>query len=835
MAEGKATKKQWDAATQAALDAVDFADEENEATGANFDTDASCAAAAAAGPGPYDAAISAANARGAFPDGSRPNNDAYYRELIWQWRRLREYAEGTAKPLTKQTKVGGRSHTKIQSDPMATAAEIRAMAKKKPLEAVSHPNCPQDLWWKLASHHPYEALTNPAGVMFQLEDPGQWAAVERAYAGNWVSGYGDRLPGPEGRLFAADCAEHVLPIFTSFSGKGNPLRAIQAARAYVAGEISKEAMWSACRLAHADAETTGSDDDKSALGARAAAMAAAQCCNKMDDRFISSEATRQAARAAGHAAGVTVHSYGTSFSGQKYGAGYDDACIWMWHRLLDYLNGKAAPLPDVSKVGGRHHAKVQADPMATAAEIRAMAKKKPKEALAHPNCPTEIWWGLAKTFPYEALQSPAGAMFLLETPERWQTLEQENLKPWLTAYSFWDQFTGANNRLSEKDTRMFAVDCVEHVMPIYHRLRPTETLVQAALDTARSYAQGQILGSDLENAHVSLLPLQQKRVEETAPPRVKIPYYTVDSIIYAAYCATHSNNQAFAPSAAENAAFAFANEVTPGGCTSKTTKVFNANEAKEQTWQWHRLLEYLRGEAQPLTSVGGRKTARHAVGSKDNPDLAPFNLAEPGMAPSPKALRIILGISPRLKSQFKGLLALERLAEPDYQPLRMSWEDKVNLGGKLLTEQDQRLFAADCVEMLLSIWKARWPVDDLVPRMLQTARDFANGVLTESEVIVQDSMYQSERARLAERYRQETEKGGRGQTYNGTKWAQVEEAAAWALLFLPMERGGGGPGDALEPLGWTIKNEWQSSERQGPAIIRRWLDRLGDYLTGKAS
>jgi len=275
--------------------------------------------------------------------------------------------------------------------------------------------------------------------------------------------------------------------------------------------------------------------------------------------------------------------------------------------------------------------------------------------------------------------------------------------------------------------------------------------------------------------------------------------------------------------------------VTPGGCTSKTTKVFNANEAKEQTWQWHRLLEYLRGEAQPLTSVGGRKTARHAVGSKDNPDLAPFNLAEPGMAPSPKALRIILGISPRLKSQFMGLLALERLAEPDYQPLRMSWEDKVNLGGKLLTEQDQRLFAADCVEMLLSIWKARWPVDDLVPRMLQTARDFANGVLTESEVIVQDSMYQSERARLAERYRQETEKGGRGQTYNGTKWAQVEEAAAWALLFLPMERGGGGPGDALEPLGWTIKNEWQSSERQGPAIIRRWLDRLGDYLTGKAS
>jgi hypothetical protein len=137
--------------------------------------------------------------------------------------------------------------------------------------------------------------------------------------------------------------------------------------------------------------------------------------------------------------------------------------------------------------------------------------------------------------------------------------------------------------------------------------------------------------------------------------------------------------------------------------------------------------------------------------------------------------------------------------------------------------------------MLLPIWKARWPVDDLVPRMLQAARDFANGVLTESEVIVQDSMYQSERARLAERYRQETEKGGRGQTYNGTKWAQVEEAAAWALLFLPMERGGGGPGDALEPLGWTIKNEWQSSERQGPAIIRRWLDRLGDYLTGKAS
>jgi Imm-5 like putative immunity protein len=65
------------------------------------------------------------------------------------------------------------------------------------------------------------------------------------------------------RLFAADCAEHVLPIFERmFLGDDRPRKAIKAARAYARGDIG-----SAARAAGAAA---------AADAARAAALAAAR-------------------------------------------------------------------------------------------------------------------------------------------------------------------------------------------------------------------------------------------------------------------------------------------------------------------------------------------------------------------------------------------------------------------------------------------------------------------------------------------------------------------------------------------------------------------------------
>jgi len=93
------------------------------------------------------------------------------------------------------------------------------------------------------------------------------------------------------RLFAADCAERVLPIFEkAFPGDDRPRRAIEAARAYANGRITaaaRAAAWDAAWAAAGDA-------------ARAAARAAA-----------------------GDAAG-------------------DEFREWATARLFDYLEGRAA-------------------------------------------------------------------------------------------------------------------------------------------------------------------------------------------------------------------------------------------------------------------------------------------------------------------------------------------------------------------------------------------------------------------------------------------------------------------------------------------------------------
>src|SRR5512143_3278988 len=76
--------------------------------------------------------------------------------------------------------------------------------------------------------------------------------------------------------WAADCAEHVLPLFANFSSDDRPLRAINAARAWSRGESSV------------------GDARRAALGAHDAA------------RAIGNRSAAAVARAAGHAA-ATAH------------------------------------------------------------------------------------------------------------------------------------------------------------------------------------------------------------------------------------------------------------------------------------------------------------------------------------------------------------------------------------------------------------------------------------------------------------------------------------------------------------------------------------------------
>ena len=116
------------------------------------------------------------------------------------------------------------------------------------------------------------------------------------------------------RLFAADCAEKVLPIYEKeYPNEDAPRKAIQAARDYANGKITKEQLAVASDAAR----------DAAWAAAWAAASAAAWAAAWAAASAAASAAARDAARAAASAAASA--------------AAWDAAWDWQTERLFKYL------------------------------------------------------------------------------------------------------------------------------------------------------------------------------------------------------------------------------------------------------------------------------------------------------------------------------------------------------------------------------------------------------------------------------------------------------------------------------------------------------------------
>ena len=109
------------------------------------------------------------------------------------------------------------------------------------------------------------------------------------------------------RLFAADCAEFVLPIFEKeYPNDDRPRKAIQAARDYANGLMSREQLAAAWDAADAAWDAAGAAAWDAADAARAAAWDAAR-----DAAWAArdaADAARDAAGAARAAAGEQIKS-----------------------------------------------------------------------------------------------------------------------------------------------------------------------------------------------------------------------------------------------------------------------------------------------------------------------------------------------------------------------------------------------------------------------------------------------------------------------------------------------------------------------------------------------
>lgn len=247
--------------------------------------------------------------------------------------------------MRRTSRVGARSKEEVMADPLATAEETR---KLPPLEAMAHPNCPREMWWGLAVDHPLEAPSTILYDLLTLEEPGRWEEQERVYAQPRTMQWARELPPVQGRLFAADCAEHVLPLFT---------------RRYP----SDYSLWDAIAFVRLNAK--GKKLPQKKADAIAATLIAAQKTAQQDHNIESRERTdfiaRRDARVAYLVACAVVSvllerdplGYGVNVltcTQDAAGGAAETAikgsykqctealrteAVWQWHRLIEYING----------------------------------------------------------------------------------------------------------------------------------------------------------------------------------------------------------------------------------------------------------------------------------------------------------------------------------------------------------------------------------------------------------------------------------------------------------------------------------------------------------------
>ena len=213
----------------------------------------------------------------------------------------------------------------------------------------------------------------------------------------------------------------------------------------------------------------------------------------------------------------------------------------------------------------------------------------PEDAILHPDCPTELWWGLAKDYPLDAMVSVLYPLLTLESPERWTQLEEDNVEKWIEL---------SCKKLAPFQAHLFAADCAERVLAIFEAEYPDDKRPREAIRVRRLFARGEVTAENWHaawDAALYALEKAQEDGEERGDPSFSggiadaawaivsgaadedHPFRVNDTSVNA--------NPTIASSLAADARFFAAQHDT---CETEKSAEFR--------WQWGRLRQYLRGE-----------------------------------------------------------------------------------------------------------------------------------------------------------------------------------------------------------------------------------------------
>lgn len=223
-------------------------------------------------------------ARSAYYAASYRNSAPYYAmdsaavfasELAWQVERARFYYAKEHPEYRRPESVGAKPKWNDASLP---AEQLIKLAKKNP-KTFSNPNLPMGILLKAAYVFPWYVEQNPALVMLSLEDPASYKQLSEALKAGWLGAAIEHISEESQREFAIACAERILPILRHWNVGSELREAVEAARKYARGQITRAELTKAHeRAKYRSHEITraGADVNHAVVCAADAAQSAAE-------------------------------------------------------------------------------------------------------------------------------------------------------------------------------------------------------------------------------------------------------------------------------------------------------------------------------------------------------------------------------------------------------------------------------------------------------------------------------------------------------------------------------------------------------------------------------
>jgi len=562
----------------------------------------------------------------------------------------------------RRAKVGAKPK---YADPSTTPAQLEKLIKRDP-RALSNPNISPALLRKHARKFPVEVGANPALDLISLDDPTLFSQIMFDVHRGWRIQYASDLTFPHRGLLLAECLARGLP---------------DLATKPMAAALVEEAIAEVRRMA-----------------AAGDAMARVAEVRALQDRL-----------------GVEIDKM-QGWVPEGYRGGH------ILFAARDIFGADLNPNPPLYHMAifKRGDADGPAFSPEAQAEVQWQAERiQHYYALKHPSLPTGVrpkrspkksTVGAAEsqgrdTAPFSPsiegmAPSPAALTILMALSpalhaEYLPLFELEQLSDPALAVakklsSLDSRISAGLKLLTERDQRLFAMDVAEMGLPYLERAisswpREKKGLPGAVLHAVRSQQFSRL---DLQELHDS--------VQKTLVDKLK-----VGSGGWLAAKMLEKALGRMAPQAALDTAQA-ASKLAYGAV--------ERNLYTADRYQQVAMLAYGDMEVQVLNHLIRRylrAEGRDAVGGDLPPEgneKAPFSLSKAGQSPSPRVLSILMGISPKLRKEFKALIELEELSDPSFEATKfIAPAYAIQEGIKLLTREANHHLAVDILKMVLPL------------------------------------------------------------------------------------------------------------------------------------